>query len=317
MKYYSDVHLLVNRRRWRRTRRSEHKVQWQIAQSRQGSSYYYKPGLTFTSRCSSFSVRVLPEGCVISHNAPTIYGHTNEDTLFLMGWLNSRLMRALVEIQANKEYYVPGSVKTLPWKMPEKKMWDIIRDTAVQLCYDYKELTTTDETTAFFAGRKWHSSIIATFEHEQNHHSQVHSNIQILQRLVSKTVDEIYRVIAEAFAAEIVGHDPDEEVISGTATLRDLGSEALSFCVGGVIGRWSVLDIEHCNNSSLVRSLPAYSPKMLQAPDGNGLATLEQVPNDYPLCINWNGILVDDPDHHDDIVRRVREVLEIHLEGPS
>ncbi len=31
----------------------------------------------------------------------------------------------------------------------------------------------------------------------------------------------------------------------------------------------------------------------------------------YPLRIDWDGILVDDPDHQDDIVRRVRGVLEV------
>ena len=34
-------------------------------------------------------------------------------------------------------------------------------------------------------------------------------------------------------------------------------------------------------------------------------------PTGYPLRIDWDGILVDDPDHDDDIVRRVRDVLEL------
>jgi len=34
------------------------------------------------------------------------------------------------------------------------------------------------------------------------------------------------------------------------------------------------------------------------------------VPADYPLRINWEGVLVDDPEHDDDIVRRMRDVLE-------
>jgi hypothetical protein len=34
-------------------------------------------------------------------------------------------------------------------------------------------------------------------------------------------------------------------------------------------------------------------------------------PDDYPVRIDQNGILVDDPEHHDDIVRRVRDVIEV------
>jgi hypothetical protein len=35
------------------------------------------------------------------------------------------------------------------------------------------------------------------------------------------------------------------------------------------------------------------------------------VPSDYPIRINWEGILIDNPEHEDDIVRRVRDVLEV------
>ncbi|MBE9015171.1 hypothetical protein IQ272_03210 [Chroococcidiopsidales cyanobacterium LEGE 13417] len=44
--------------------------------------------------------------------------------------------------------------------------------------------------------------------------------------------------------------------------------------------------------------------------DKHGLPLRETPPN-YPIQIDWNGILVDDPDHPDDIIRRVRDVLEV------
>jgi hypothetical protein len=50
--------------------------------------------------------------------------------------------------------------------------------------------------------------------------------------------------------------------------------------------------------------------------DEDGLP-LHTVPSEYPLLISWDGILVDDtgPEgtqpHHDDIVYRVREVLDL------
>ena len=54
--------------------------------------------------------------------------------------------------------------------------------------------------------------------------------------------------------------------------------------------------------------LPVCSPGMLQGDDG---LPLPHTPEGYPLRIDWDGILVDDPDHSDDIVRRVRDVLEV------
>ena len=47
---------------------------------------------------------------------------------------------------------------------------------------------------------------------------------------------------------------------------------------------------------------------MLQ--DSIGLPAKES-PQGYPLRIDWDGLLVDDPDHPDDIIRRVRDILEL------
>jgi len=47
---------------------------------------------------------------------------------------------------------------------------------------------------------------------------------------------------------------------------------------------------------------------MLQGP--NGLPATA-TPEGYPLLVDRDGILVDDPDHSDDISRRVRDVLEV------
>ena len=38
---------------------------------------------------------------------------------------------------------------------------------------------------------------------------------------------------------------------------------------------------------------------------------MSEISGDYPLRIDWDGILVDDPDHFHDIIRRMRDVLEV------
>src|ERR1017187_4322433 len=54
--------------------------------------------------------------------------------------------------------------------------------------------------------------------------------------------------------------------------------------------------------------LPASIPGMLQGNDG---LPLTATPASYPLRIDSDGIIPDDPEHPTDIVRRVREVLEL------
>jgi hypothetical protein len=121
----------------------------------------------------------------------------------------------------------------------------------------------------------------------------------------------------------------------------------LSWSVGVAFGRF---DIRLALDPSLVPGapdpfdpLPVCPPGMLVGPDGllaepgcivseewlrarpdantlppDGVVSKPTIPDsEYPLRINWDGILVDDPGfngarpHRDDIVRRVREVLDL------
>lgn len=121
----------------------------------------------------------------------------------------------------------------------------------------------------------------------------------------------------------------------------ELAADLLSYTVGCVFGRW---DARIALDPSLAPKLadpfaplPVCSPGLLVGPDGlpaqrDGIASEEwmrarpdaitpppdgsvenlTIPDaEYPLAVDWDGILVDDPDHPDDVVRRVRGVLEL------
>ena len=91
-----------------------------------------------------------------------------------------------------------------------------------------------------------------------------------------------------------------------------LVAELVSYAVGCVLGRWDVRFATGGKPAPTLPDpfdpLPVCSPGMLQEPDG---LPATQNPHGYPLRIDWDGILVDDPDHPDDIIRRVRDVLEV------
>jgi hypothetical protein len=84
--------------------------------------------------------------------------------------------------------------------------------------------------------------------------------------------------------------------------------------LGCAFGRW---DIRYATGEKQppelpdpFAPLPACSPGMLQGEDGLPLAPHE-VPADYPLAVDADGILVDDEGHPDDIVARIRDVLTL------
>lgn len=133
--------------------------------------------------------------------------------------------------------------------------------------------------------------------------------------------------------------DVFERAIKESLTL--VVEKVFSFAVGVVAGRW---DVRLVLNPSLVQKLPdpfdplpVCPPGMLIGPEGlsakrGGIVSEEwlrarpeantlpskdavrkpTIPDDeYPIRISWNGILVDDEGHPEDIVGRVREVTEV------
>jgi hypothetical protein len=94
--------------------------------------------------------------------------------------------------------------------------------------------------------------------------------------------------------------------------VEDESRNSMCYLFGCVLGRW---DIRYATGeypppklSDPFDPLPVCSPGMLRGPDG---LPARQTPEGYPFRIDWDGILVDDPDHDDDIVRRVRDVLDV------
>jgi hypothetical protein len=121
---------------------------------------------------------------------------------------------------------------------------------------------------------------------------------------------ELVSLITSVRAYEIV------EVLRHSSALaskleHDTTIDELSFAVGCIVGRWNVWCGKSLSNLATPRpfdGLPKCSPSALQDPDG---IPLTETPEGYPIQVDWEGIMVDDLDDPHDIVRRVRDVLEV------
>lgn len=137
------------------------------------------------------------------------------------------------------------------------------------------------------------------------------------------------------------GEDEEHESVGAAADVRGLAADMLSYTMGCVFGRWDVrVGCDPTLAPTLQDSfdpLPVCSPGMLVGLDGLpatpggivGEEWLRARPNaitlppegsvmqptisdeEYPLRVTWDGILVDDADHPQDIMRRVQEVLAV------
>ena len=312
-KYYTDVHLVVNRHNdGEELAEANRRLNGQVAQSRQGSKFYFLPGLTFTSRSAKgFTVRALPTGCVISHNAPSIYTNEQSMRFYALGWVNSRLIRSLVELQANAAYYVPGSVKELPWVEPNEQQFNEITNAVKELCSLCASADQECETSRIFRALRASESLADTLTQNVDKVGSSSSRMQQLQASISDCIDSIYETNTKSLALEVLGFDPDEETLVEPLSIRSIAVSQIMYAVGSAFGRW---DIRKCieQDESVFdpfSGLSVCSPGMLQ--DDNGVPLTTAPDGDYPADIAFSGILPDDSGHQDDVIRRIRDIFEI------
>jgi len=162
--------------------------------------------------------------------------------------------------------------------------------------------------------------------------------------LTSVQYSELERDIADALnLGKQEGEEAPDEVNQPEQIPRDWlrAEQRISYCVGALFGRWDVrflLDpsllprsqgpfdrMPACPPGTLVSAvgLPAQSGNIASTewlrarPDATCLPKIQDgvqvsIPDDqYPINICWDGIAVEDEDNSDDLVRRVREVVEV------
>ena len=103
--FWDDIHLLV---KWENdaeemkayARAHEEKTGWARGNSPLRTfEFYFKGGLTYPERTTSeFSPRVLPNGCITGTVGPGIHIDDVETQFYVLGWLTTRLVRQLIEV---------------------------------------------------------------------------------------------------------------------------------------------------------------------------------------------------------------------------
>jgi len=125
------------------------------------------------------------------------------------------------------------------------------------------------------------------------------------------TIGDSYRNAEDTVVGSGVA-DPDRNAGNESVDAEGTAAELVSWAAGAAHGRFDVRLATGVRAVPPERgpfdALPACSPGMLVGDDG---LPARETPPDYPLRISRDGILVDDAEHPEDVVRRVREVLTV------
>jgi hypothetical protein len=284
-----------------------------------GADQYFVPGLTYPFRTvKGFNARSLPADCLFTIQGPSIVSSSVELRVAL-GFLNSRICRLLLSALTSSGAWQVGYLQALPYiELPPNDAAAMADDVGTILQILLNEAA-TDETTQLFTTishtssgslDEMYKSFLATFD--ENSVEIVDLEQQIDQVFLDKLgfsletlvsigggADEANDTISKALRSEIRNRLSPEKV-----TL-----DVVSYSVGVCLGRW---DSDYIvGRRSCERVLDAFATLPAVAPGGRESGRT----SDDSTWIDCDGILVDDPGKQDDIVRRVREVLEVIWKG--
>ena len=158
----------------------------------------------------------------------------------------------------------------------------------------------------------WHGGLSNLVEQENQKRLQTHEQIDALKQdtnLIVTCLDSDISDAANVIRQVYKKHGARRHEALADIETTDAAHAVISYCIGCGFGRWNLRSpLGSTLNKGLFDTLPRCSPGRLQ--DQQGFPAIE-TPEGYPIHISWYGILVDDLDHSDDIVRRVRDVLEV------
>jgi hypothetical protein len=351
--FYTDIHLVVNRQDdGAELAEVNRQVNGQVAQSRQASSYYYRPGSQYSGRSQKgFSARAIPSGCVMNSGSPMVLSESCVSEHAILGWLNSRLIRAFIEMQSMDKGFPPGILKTLPWPDSTEEHFHLLESPTTIAYTNYRAICSLSETDPYFVlcCEFFDNSYSINDLHRLQLDRYRHRTDLIVeaQADLTRLVDGSYGIDSASLANEILERDVVSEITEPPIEAVELAQRLLSLFFGSAFGRW---DARMASDLSIAPKLPGpfdplpvCPPGMLVGSDGLPAETGQIVSrewlrarpsantlppwgsvrsptipdSEYPLRIAWDGILVDDPgfndgqQHKNDIIRRVREVLDL------
>jgi hypothetical protein len=282
-----------------------------------------RPGLTYPLRAKRFAPRVLPAGCAFGHKGPSLFVQPAVDSLStdaedtarrfaLLGLLNTHVFAHLLSLGVGgvstvelSHAYEVGLLQRMP--LPPAALDDAALAAAAQTAWAARrEADEHDETAAAFVLPFLRPAALAAMVEARRQRAQAAADrydaaLAVLE--ARALVHYGFDAAVEAEVARFVGPRHRLPVPESRALAATLAKEVLSWALGVVLGRFDV------RLATGQRPWPEAAPPFAPVPRVS--------PGMHPPGEAWDaalvdddGIVVDDPAHPDDVMRRVDAVLD-------
>jgi len=275
----------------------------------QAEEFYRKPGLCYGKRTEYFTVQVLPSNHVFSFEGTAIFTDgTYLDNWCLLALLNSTPVRHWLSIVCaeHKAYNYVEAIPIPPNIGPAipalsraaQDGWRIQRNLDV-----FNLTSPIFVTTALLNSVSTSLALVARAFHEQI--ERANEELMAIENEIDAICFDLYGITTGLKSIlndkETATIDKQEEG-EGTNTEKEstidigvlsLSSQLFDFLLGVILGRWDIRfatgDRQPPELPDPFDPLPVCPPGMLQGPDGLP-AKPEDVPSDYAVRIDWDGI---------------------------
>jgi len=337
--YYADIHLVVN---WENEGAEMKAFSGSVIRN---PDYFFRPGLTWPKvTISGLSMRPLPAGTIFSVGGLAAFLDHNQIEYWL-AFSNTKLAELLMRLMGAWHNWEVGMMANLPFKSPQSDYGLRVRSLVKRAC-TFAERVGMNELSAL--GSLWFSTRLdSNLKNLTVMIRDIRENTFVELKIILDEIEvatwEQMELHARDMADDMSSLEADSryEWVLPELSEREVAADIVFLMLGTIYGRWDVRCLINPNYAGKVESsfdpLPVCPPGMLVGPDGlpaepNRIASEEwlraraaantlppkgsvknpTIPDfEYPLRISWDGVLVDDPEHNDDIVRRVRDVLEM------
>ncbi|MCY7273020.1 MAG: BREX-1 system adenine-specific DNA-methyltransferase PglX, partial [Phormidesmis sp. CAN_BIN44] len=339
--YYADLHLVVDWEKDGQPVKAKKLHDLTIGRITANNSKcwnegsYFRAGLTWSQRTQKgLNVRPLPSGCIFGHKGSSGFSSKNEELPFLIGLMNSSAFCRLTELLTCFGSFNEGVIKRviLPSSFSDAEKAEL--STLAQHIWLLKRsLDIVIQTSHAFVlpallqvnGRNLSDGSLRSRAHVwMNKVITVEIELAQIQSKIDDLVFDLYGISegdrvslnsSNSVSELAADSDDDDEDSSSAADLSSLTSELLAYTLSVAFGHFDVRlatgDRPLPTEPEPFDPLPVCSPGMLV--DENGLPPTEarSLPADYAIVIPFNGILVDDEGHPNDIISHIRDVLKI------
>jgi hypothetical protein len=296
----------------------------------QGEDFYTKPGFVFPKRTKGLCPKVMAPGGIFSDAGQAGFVPPSE-LLAAVGLLSSKVCSLLISLSQGRTgdaaQFQVGLIKRLPWvSLEQGEIASRLASLTTEIHFTKRQLFQGNEVShdfvAPFALLTEGSCLRDLVREVESYLGSLSNSVEERLNEISVTALEAYQIapedrlalanVAEELAAPDDDEGQDEEHSPAPTDAYRIVDEIVSYAMGCVFGRWDIrfatgVRKAKCATDPLA-PLPIASPGTLQFMRGE---PHRSTPEDYPMRIDWDGIAVDDRDHSDDIVLRVRDVFEV------